>query len=129
MSAQRVYLPLTESPPAPSAPMPGSPAPLPPAASPAGGCKSKKSCGSSGPVADPQIAEKIANHPCYSADAHQYYARMHVAVAPSCNIQCNYCNRKFDCTNESRPGVTSSLLTPEQALAKVKYVASEIKQM
>ena len=129
MSAQRVYLPLTESPPAPSAPMPGSPAPLPPAASPAGGCKSKKSCGSRGPVADPQIAEKIANHPCYSADAHQYYARMHVAVAPSCNIQCNYCNRKFDCSNESRPGVTSSLLTPEEALAKVKHVASEIKQM
>ena len=129
MSAQRVYLPLTESPPAPSAPMPGSAAPLPPAASPAGGCKSKKSCGSSGPVADPQIAEKIANHPCYSADAHQYYARMHVAVAPSCNIQCNYCNRKFDCSNESRPGVTSSLLTPEEALAKVKHVASEIKQM
>lgn len=93
------------------------------------GCKSKKSCGSSAPVADPQIAEKVANHPCYSAEAHQYYARMHVAVAPSCNIQCNYCNRKFDCSNESRPGVTSSLLTPEQALAKVKYVASEIKQM
>lgn len=103
-----------------------------PAAKPAGaasGCQSKSSCGTSSPVADPEIAEKIANHPCYSAEAHQYYARMHVAVAPACNIQCNYCNRKFDCANESRPGVTSSLLSPEDALAKVKHVASEIKQM
>jgi nitrogen fixation protein NifB len=109
---------------------PQAAAPLRPAAPAAStGCRSKKSCGSSAQVTDPQIAEKIANHPCYSADAHQYYARMHVAVAPSCNIQCNYCNRKFDCANESRPGVTSSLLTPEQALAKVKYVASQIKQM
>ncbi len=94
-----------------------------------GGCKSKTSCGSSTPVADPEIAEKIANHPCYSAEAHQYYARMHVAVAPACNIQCNYCNRKYDCSNESRPGVTSTLLSPEDAVAKVKHVASQIKQM
>ncbi|MCL9759158.1 nitrogenase cofactor biosynthesis protein NifB [Frankia sp. AiPa1] len=93
------------------------------------GCKSTTSCGTSQPAADPEIAEKIANHPCYSAEAHQYYARMHVAVAPACNIQCNYCNRKYDCANESRPGVTSALLTPEDALAKVKLVASEIKQM
>ncbi len=49
-------------------------------------------------------------HPCYSQEAHHFYARMHVAVAPRCNIQCKYCNRKFDCVNESRPGVTSSSL-------------------
>jgi nitrogen fixation protein NifB len=95
----------------------------------AGGCASTTSCGTSAPVRDAAIAEKIANHPCYSAEAHQYYARMHVAVAPACNIQCNYCNRKYDCANESRPGVTSDLLTPEDAFAKVKLVASEIKQM
>ena len=41
---------------------------------------------------------------------------MHVAVAPACNIQCNYCNRKYDCANESRPGVVSEKLTPEQAM-------------
>jgi nitrogen fixation protein NifB len=37
-------------------------------------------------------------------------------VAPSCNVQCNYCNRKFDCLNESRPGVTSVVLRPAQAI-------------
>ncbi len=51
-----------------------------------------------------QVQEKIQQHPCYSKEAHQY-ARMHLPVAPACNIQCNYCNRKYDCSNESRPGV------------------------
>ncbi len=100
-----------------------------PGATPGGGCATRSSCGSGAVVTDAEIAEKVANHPCYSQEAHQYYARMHVAVAPGCNIQCNYCNRKFDCANESRPGVTSRKLTPDEALAKVKLVASEIKQM
>ncbi|WP_239393590.1 nitrogenase cofactor biosynthesis protein NifB [Frankia sp. CiP3] len=98
-------------------------------APPGGGCASTRGCGSGATGLDPEIADKIANHPCYSQEAHQYYARMHVPVAPGCNIQCNYCNRKFDCANESRPGVTSRLLSPQEALAKVKRVASEIKQM
>jgi len=54
---------------------------------------------------------------------------MHVAVAPACNIQCNYCNRKYDCANESRPGVVSEKLTPQQAAKKVLAVASTIPQM
>jgi nitrogen fixation protein NifB len=91
----------------------------------------KASCGSSaGPAdMDPEIWEKVKNHPCYSEEAHHHYARMHVAVAPACNIQCNYCNRKYDCANESRPGVVSEKLTPEQAAKKVLAVASTIPQM
>jgi nitrogen fixation protein NifB len=54
---------------------------------------------------------------------------MHAAVAPACNIQCNYCNRKYDCVNESRPGVVSQLLTPEQAAMKVAAVAARIPQL
>ncbi|MGB3518076.1 MAG: nitrogenase cofactor biosynthesis protein NifB [Elainellaceae cyanobacterium] len=72
---------------------------------------------------------RIEKHPCYSEDAHHHYARMHVAVAPACNIQCNYCNRKYDCANESRPGVVSELLTPEEAAHKVLVVAGKIPQM
>lgn len=75
------------------------------------------------------IREKVQNHPCYSEQAHQHYARMHVAVAPACNIQCHYCNRKYDCANESRPGVVSELLTPDQAVQKVMAVAANIPQM
>ena len=76
-----------------------------------------------------QLEEALARHPCYSKDAHREYARMHVPVAPRCNIQCNYCNRKYDCCNESRPGVTSEVLTPEQAAGKVTYVRSKIPQL
>jgi nitrogen fixation protein NifB len=91
----------------------------------------KASCGSSDGPADmaPEVWEKVKNHPCYSEEAHHHYARMHVAVAPACNIQCNYCNRKYDCANESRPGVVSEKLTPEQAAKKVLAVASAIPQM
>ncbi|HAU8265078.1 TPA: nitrogenase cofactor biosynthesis protein NifB [Kluyvera intermedia] len=75
------------------------------------------------------IAGKVASHPCYSRSGHHRFARMHLPVAPACNLQCNYCNRKFDCSNESRPGVSSSLLTPEQAVAKVRQVATAIPQL
>lgn len=61
----------------------------------------------------------LSSHPCYDEDAHHYFARMHVAVAPKCNIRCNYCNPKFDCVNESRPGVVSEVLSPEEAGMRV----------
>ena len=91
-----------------------------------GGC-STSSCGSSAKPddMDPAVWEKIKDHPCYSEEAHHYFARMHVAVAPACNIQCNYCNRKYDCANESRPGVVSEKLTPDQAVRKVIAVAND----
>ncbi len=75
------------------------------------------------------IKKALSEHPCFCEDAHYNFARMHLPVAPRCNIQCNYCNRKFDCCNESRPGVTSEVLTPEQALVKVKVVKKKIPQL
>ncbi len=96
----------------------------------AGGCSSS-SCGSSDSQGDmpAHIWDKVKDHPCYSEQAHHYFARMHVAVAPACNIQCNYCNRKYDCANESRPGVTSEKLTPEEAARKVVAVANKVPQL
>ncbi len=96
-----------------------------------GGC-SASSCGSTDDQLDhlsDEVREKVQNHPCYSEDAHHYFARMHVAVAPACNIQCHYCNRKYDCANESRPGVVSELLSPQQAVKKTMAVAANIPQM
>ncbi|MBM9537287.1 radical SAM protein [Desulfobulbus alkaliphilus] len=61
-------------------------------------------------------------HPCFNVKAKGQYGRVHLPVAPKCNIQCNYCNRKYDCVNESRPGVTSTLLTPQQALVYMDRV-------
>lgn len=95
------------------------------------GCQAK-GCGSSddGIAGLPEsIRRQVENHPCFSEKAHHHFARMHVAVAPACNIQCNYCNRKYDCSNESRPGVVSEVLTPDEAVTKVKAVAATIPQM
>ena len=75
------------------------------------------------------MAAQVANHPCYSEEAHHHFARMHVAVAPACNIQCHYCNRKYDCSNESRPGVVSERLRPEDAVRKVLAVAEQVPEL
>ena len=65
------------------------------------------------------ISEAVKSHPCFDPDAAKKYARMHLPVAPKCNISCNYCNRKYDCANESRPGVTAKVISPEEAIDSV----------
>ncbi len=69
--------------------------------------------------------KSIHGHPCFGGNRHQN-GRIHLAVAPRCNIKCGYCTRRHDCVNESRPGVTSRILTTEQALEQVRGImASE----
>jgi len=62
----------------------------------------------------------FSEHPCFDGRAKGRFGRMHLPVAPRCNVRCNFCDRRFDCVNESRPGVTSAILSPQQALAYVK---------
>ena len=61
-------------------------------------------------------------HPCFNVKVKGECGRVHLPVAPKCNIMCNYCNRKYDCVNESRPGVTSAVLKPKQAIAYLERV-------
>ncbi len=75
---------------------------------------------------DASQLRKIQEHPCFSENACHLFGRMHLPVAPKCNIQCNYCIRKYDCVNESRPGVTSKVLTPEEALERVREVLQKV---
>ncbi len=63
------------------------------------------------------MALDLTQHPCFNSDVRHRTGRIHLPVAPRCNIQCNYCDRKFDCANESRPAVTSSVLSPREAMA------------
>jgi len=72
--------------------------------------------------------EKTATHPCYNCGAGKY-ARIHLPVAPKCNISCNYCLRKFDCPNESRPGVTTKVITPEEAFARYVEVKAKMPNL
>ncbi|MBK8014840.1 MAG: radical SAM protein [Deltaproteobacteria bacterium] len=65
---------------------------------------------------------KLKGHPCFDARARHDVARIHLPVAPTCNVQCNFCDRRFDCVSESRPGVTSRLLRPLEALERLHAV-------
>lgn len=69
------------------------------------------------------------NHPCFSQDASHKHARIHLPVAMHCNISCNYCNRKYDCMNESRPGVTSDIINPLEALQRYQYYKERLPNL
>lgn len=79
------------------------------------------------PILGEEIRRKISEHPpCYDKNAQHKFGRIHLAVAPpKCNIQCNFCVREFDCVNESRPGVTSKVLSPQEALEKTRQILAD----
>lgn len=62
------------------------------------------------------------SHPCFSKEAHHKFGRIHLPVAPTCNIQCRYCIRIYDCANESRPGITSKVMTAREAVERVRIL-------
>ncbi len=74
------------------------------------------------------MEERTLAHPCFHCGA-SGNARIHLPVAPACNIQCNYCMRDFDCPNESRPGVTTAVLSPEEAARKYRAVKAAMPNL
>lgn len=70
-----------------------------------------------------------AGHPCFDESARHTCSRVHLPVAPKCNIQCNFCDRKYDCVNESRPGVSSVLLSPGQSLSYLERVTARLDNL
>ena len=85
----------------------------------------KEVCGKITAVANTAVAK----HPCFDKEAKHTHARVHLPVAPKCNIKCNYCNRKYDCVNESRPGVTSAVLSSYQAVEYLKELDKHIDNL
>jgi nitrogen fixation protein NifB len=61
----------------------------------------------------------VKKHPCLGGDAHFKYGRIHLPVSPACNIQCRFCRRSFN-KYENRPGVTNTIVSPEESLAVVE---------
>lgn len=59
----------------------------------------------------------VNTHPCFHVSASRHAGRIHLPVAATCNIQCNYCNRSHDCVNESRPGLASRLLSHDAVIS------------
>ncbi len=70
-----------------------------------------------------------AKHPCFDSACSAEVARVHLPVAPRCNVQCLFCDRAFDCVNESRPGVTASLLNAEEAADRVDRLRARLPNL
>ena len=70
-----------------------------------------------------------AHHPCFSQGAHHHFSRVHLPVAFLCNVSCNFCDRRYSCVNESRPGVTAELMRPHTALAYLEEAASKLHNL
>jgi nitrogen fixation protein NifB len=71
----------------------------------------------------------FSRHPCFNSEVRHTTGRIHLPVAKRCNIQCNFCNRKYDCVNESRPGVCSAVLSPAQAAAYLDSALEKIPRI
>jgi len=64
-------------------------------------------------------------HPCFNEKMHDKVGRIHVPIAPKCNIQCNFCTREIN-KCEQRPGVASRVMTVDQAVEHVRKVTNEM---
>jgi len=62
------------------------------------------------------VQRDLSDHPCFYGSARARWGRIHLPVAPECNVQCNFCNRLYDCANENRPAVTCGILEPGNVL-------------
>jgi nitrogen fixation protein NifB len=67
----------------------------------------------------PKRRDVICDHPCFSEKAHNKNGRLHLPVSPACNIQCRFCTRANN-NSEDRPGVAAGLIRPEEAVDVVK---------
>lgn len=66
-----------------------------------------------------EFGHLVKKHPCFNGEAHSTCGRIHLPVSPACNIQCRFCKRGFN-KWEKRPGVSRSLLTPQESVETVK---------
>jgi nitrogen fixation protein NifB len=71
------------------------------------------------PELDKQFSHISNRHPCFSGEANMNHGRIHLPVSPVCNIQCRFCKRTFNKT-EQRPGVTAKILKSEMAVNLVE---------
>lgn len=65
-------------------------------------------------------ATGVVRHPCFFSADRKRFGRIHLPVAKACNIQCAYCRRDYDCANENRPGVSTGVISPGEAVDRLE---------
>ena len=64
-------------------------------------------------------AAQLPFHPCFNEKAHGRIARIHVPIAPRCNLACGYCERVISTSPTlTGPGSASEVLEPEQGFER-----------
>ncbi|GHU66882.1 putative nitrogenase cofactor biosynthesis protein NifB [Clostridia bacterium] len=58
-------------------------------------------------------------HPCFAIGRKNAKGRIHLPVSPGCNIRCKFCSHSLNGW-EDRPGVTSGIITPNEAIERVR---------
>jgi nitrogen fixation protein NifB len=64
--------------------------------------------------------ELMVSHPCFSTGAKPSAGRVHLPVSPGCNIECNFCDRKWNNIADLRPGVSQAIISPKEAVRVVR---------
>lgn len=75
-------------------------------------------------LAHQTAAALIGTHPCYTETARLHHGRLHLAVAPDCNLGCRYCERCVGAhaAGMAGPGTAARVLPPAEANALVSEV-------
>ena len=63
--------------------------------------------------------ELTIKHPCFAKGKKGETGRIHLPISPGCNIECKFCDRQIN-DFEDRPGVASTVITPEEAIDVIK---------
>ncbi|WP_456419967.1 FeMo cofactor biosynthesis protein NifB [Methanocaldococcus infernus] len=74
-----------------------------------------------------KFSHLLKAHPCFNKKVHDKYGRVHLPVAPRCNIACKFCKRSVskECC-EHRPGVSLGILKPEDVEDYLKKILKEM---
>lgn len=61
------------------------------------------------------------HHPCYSNRRENLWARIHLPVAPICNVKCAFCEHGYgSACHSSKPGFSSKIISVDQALQRLE---------
>jgi nitrogen fixation protein NifB len=71
----------------------------------------------------PKHRDVMTEHPCFSDGSHGRKGRLHLPVSRSCNIQCRFCVRAQN-SSEQRPGVSGGILPACEAVGAVEKALS-----